>query len=507
MANHKENKSGFENQWKDAFENAEITPSANLWKNIDNQLTMQESGKYRKGFLFYRAVAAACIVCLLGLGYYVLQDNMEKGNRELATQAEQEIPAVLEPKPPTELALGEDSAPADMDEKAREGIGSPQTSTLDNALAQEQSDTPDSTHPGSADDKAKSAHQKTLAEHDRSYANARLILPQEQQDNTLLEDGNTALRIATLTESQKGNFALAYVSPSGPALIEEQEINWVKEVSTLYRVPQVVIDRKTGEQQPVFFAGLNLATNYFDPNFSAGGNRNFSALDAPNEFIEAGNLNQDYYAMSSRNTPANSGLENRPQLSLSYGADVGFMLTKHLSLESGLDYGRMNSRTQTSWVVEDFSQGQQIPLLASNAQRSELFNNRTQFTPQEQELTNSFAFLSVPLKLGYNLGFNRINFNLSSGVAANFFLNNRLSDDSGQLRTVNINASDDSPYRPVYYSGVVSGGVNYLIASNYALSVSPNYNFSLSALTADGNSFSSQPNAFGVDFGIRYNFR
>jgi hypothetical protein len=505
MANKQEHRSAFEDQWKDAFEDAELTPSAGLWKNIDNQLTMQESGKYRKGFLFYRAVAAACIVCLLGMGYYVLQDNMNKGTQELATQPGQEIPAPPEQRVPEDLALGEDSAQAsaDKDKKDEDNPDTLQEKASDHALAQEQTKSKARSSTGEIHH-----HQQIVPEDHHANANANIALSSQAVPHpSVIEDEHTAIAISTLPETQRENLILAYVSPMGPELIEAQESNGMKEVHTLYRVPQAVIDDQEREQNPEFFAGLNLATNYFDPNFSAGGNTNFADLGPANDFTEAGNLGQGYNTLDARNTPANSGLENKPQLSLSYGVDVGFMLTKHLSLESGLDYGRMNSLTQTSWIAEDFAQGERIPLLASNAMASAEYGSRTQVMPQDQELINSFAFLSVPLKLGYNLGFDRINFNLSSGVAANFFLNNRLSDESGQLQTVNIDASANSPYRSVYYSGIISGGVNYLIASSYALSVSPNYNFSLSTLTENGNSFSSQPNAFGIDFGIRYNFR
>lgn len=505
MANHKQdNHSAFEDQWKDAFEDVEITPSANLWKNIDNQLTMQESGKYRKGFFFYRTVAAACILCLLGLGYYVLQDSIDKGNQELVNQPVQEktSPSEQAKEAPQDLALEDDTVQPDADEKDTQNLNNAQKEVLDNAIAQEKA------NPDSGKHISEGESDQKLALKSRQM-NENATLSQDISSTSVIQNNNTSA-LTALSEAEKDRLVLAYVSPMGPMLTEEQESNWTYDIQSLYRVPQVIIKNRENEQNPGFFAGLNLATNYFDPNFSAGGNGSFASLSPNNDFAEVGNLAPDLYSASSRNTPANSGLENKPQLSLSYGVDVGFMLTKHLSLESGLDYGRMNSTTQTSWVAEDFGQGERIPVLASNVSllsRSANTFNSSQFTPQEQELTNSFAFLSVPLKLGYNLGFERINFNLSSGVAANFFLNNRLSDESGQLNTVNISASADSPYRSVYYSGVVSGGVNYLIASNYALSLSPNYNFSLSALTEDGNSFSSQPNAFGVDFGIRYNFR
>lgn len=503
MANM-EKRSDFEDQWRDAFEDAEISPSANLWKNIDNQLTMQENGKYRKGFIFYRAVAAACIVCLLALGYYVLQNNMGKSEQELANQsATQQQGQAPEQKANDGLALeNNNEAPEHVNEQQLPDRAS--QSTLNNTLAQENRN--ETEEAGQSSEQAKadiSVSHKQGIDAGTTQAHSPKNLALTHKDNARLTPG------AFGNHDLSNVLALSSISSMGPELTEIEVSDWTKDVVRLYSVPQVIVDDKGAKQKPEFFAGLNLATNYFDPNFSSGANSAFAhgLSPAADENYNVYNLDQGFSTLGTRSSPANSGLENKPRLSLSYGVDVGVMLTEHISLESGLDYGRMNTSTRTSWIAEDYAQGQRIPLLASNAQAEAAFSRRTQFSQQELELTNSFAFLSVPLKLGYNLGFERIHFNLSSGVAANFFLNNRLSDESGQLSTVNISANTNSPYRPVYYSGVVSGGVNYLIASNYAVSVSPNYNFSLSALTENGNNFSSQPNAFGVDFGLRYNFR
>jgi hypothetical protein len=490
MANMHEKRSAFEDQWRDAFEDAEITPSAGLWKNIDNTLTAQENGKYRKGFIFYRSLAAACVVCLLALGYYALQVSLDRQSETIGQDNRQE-----------------------------------QTSEQPENLAQQQMDTANEATGAAADTQGQKSDQPLAMQSSGQEGNKgdtaeRQALPTQKQES-IVASGNTAVEGRESSSSHMayqpseaaaaGNFAQtartaydhpSYLSALPPAMEAEKEADWIKEIDRLYRVPQVIVKEDEASAATTLFAGINLATNYFDPNFTQGNMPSFSSALSP---LAA---NSDYISESSRTASVNSGLENRPQLSVTYGVDFGLMLSKHLSLESGIDYGRLNSTTNTSWIAEDFGQGERIPLLVSNARNLGQYSNRTQFTTSQQELTNSFEILSVPLKIGYNLRFNRINLNLSSGFAANFFLNNRLSDETGQLETVNLSANSvSSPYRPLYYSAVVSGGVNYLITENYALSVAPTYNFALSDLTESGYNFSSQPNNFGIDFGIRYNFR
>jgi len=501
-----EKKSSFEEQWQEAFENVEMTPSEGLWKDIDSKLTIQENGKYRRGFIFYRSLAAACFLCLIGLGYYVLRDSLAENNTMLGQQREN-AEATTEP--------------ADLKDNKSGSLateGSPSTGGVQNDTGLTMG------APSPDQEVAESGRSAgTLAQSGQLPGNKALP---DTHNNTLPPNGSTTYSRPTEdqpvvafasnthqngTDSEIGsvmqqyseipNYLLAY----GPAHIQGNEPNqWLKATDRLYRVPQVVKKDESEERERSLFAGVNLATNYFDPNFNSGGGANFAAMDAS----PAVNRLESALAMDDYGTQANNnGLENRPQLSISYGVDVGMMLNKRLSLESGIDYGRMNSSTSTRLIAEDFTQGDRIPVLVSNAQEVQSYSSRTQFTPQEQQLTNSFDIISLPLKLGYNMRFNRLNVVLSSGVAANFFLNNRLSDRSGQLSTVNLSASSaGSPYRRLYYSAVVSGGLNYLLSEHYAVSVSPNYNFALSDLTQAGYNFSSQPNNFGIDFGIRYIF-
>jgi len=529
-------RSAFEEQWKDAFEGAEVTPSADLWKNIDNQLTMQENGKYRKGFIFYRAVAAACIICLLGLGYYTWQTDLETTEKGLVTQQEssQNQQATDTAEKDKALALKQSESAEDMGNTAAQDVD-PDLSEQPSLAYQKPAET--------TKEQGRTTGSQDLSAASSTFSGSELALSSNKQEEGLLsgrttssatseahgQNSNQKSQDATVDKALPQNklsmgntiaayaenladAALSYVSSLGPALSEEPLLSWAKDIDRLYRVPQSSSNEEREQERTRFFAGLNLATSYFDPNFSTSTNSTLEMASPDlspmyNFSGSGGELAKDHRTMEASSVPVESGLENTPQLSLSYGVDLGLMLGERLSLESGLDFGKLSSTTQTSWVVEDFQQGERIPLLATNVKASAEANTKTQYVSEKQQLTNSFSFLSIPLKLGYHLGGEKVKFNMSSGVAANFFLNNELSDQSGQLNTVNISSDGESPFRSVYYSGIVSGGVNYKLARHYALSLSPYYNFSLGSLTESGNNFSSQPNSFGLDFGLRYNFR
>ena len=510
MANMQDKRSAFEDQWRDAFDDAEMTPSAGLWKNIDNQLTQQENGKYRRGFIFYRSLAAACVVCLLALGYYVLQDSLQLNDSTLGQETPNAQPAGANENPASQAPGNEmNTAPQQDESLAQQAPGSSSTeekSTAASVVPEEGATEGQGPLAMSGEPESADTQKAEVRDNTRTTA-----YTQEEK----LSNSGTGANIPRMLAGVSGSTP-SFLAALGPATSEPKQSEWVKEVDKLYRVPQLFAEEEeeAPAQQGRLFAGVNLATNYFDPNFSQGGGGALFAANADAampEYLAA----DRQFAQSTLSTAesyntqnVSSGLENRPQLSISYGVDVGMMLSKHLSLESGIDYGQMNSNTSTTLVAEDFSRGQRIPLLVSTAQDVQNSSTRTRFTGREQQLTNTFEIISVPLKLGYNLQFNKLNINLSSGLAANFFLNNRLSDKSGQLSTVNLSAnSAGSPYKPLYYSAVFSGGLSYLLTRNYAISVAPNYNLALSNLTEGGYNFSSQPNNFGIDFGVRYIFQ
>ena len=58
----------FEASWKNAFEKAEISPSENVWTNIELDLEKARGGELKKRLLFYKMLAAACVVFAMAAG-------------------------------------------------------------------------------------------------------------------------------------------------------------------------------------------------------------------------------------------------------------------------------------------------------------------------------------------------------------------------------------------------------------------------------------------------------
>jgi hypothetical protein len=279
-------------------------------------------------------------------------------------------------------------------------------------------------------------------------------------------------------------------------------------VAAIYPIP-IMPKHKKDEFQPVFFAGLNLSTDYFNPNYDAQASQ---ASFAPNTFsyessgpiYNLAGAKADGLSIGSVSN-GNLGEENTAQLSFSYGANFGVALSKHWTIESGLAYSKYNTSSQTFAAFQGISADEAYPVSVANNSAE----NLRQFSSVRYEptqLTNTFDFVAVPVKIGYNLSFNRVSVVFGTGMAANFLLQNSISDDAGQLNEVTIRPDESSPFRKVYYSGILSSGIHYQLMEKYSFSITPSYNFSISSLTKSESNFMSQPYTFGIDFGIRYQF-
>lgn len=324
-----------------------------------------------------------------------------------------------------------------------------------------------------------------------------LIFPNEevsQREEELLSVNHRVGRLAALPPG-----ALALIPPT-----------WTDDVDKLFLVPQYRGKEVPSEQKPgtQFFAGLAMAPSLFDPNFQSQGAAALSVADAPTPESFSYALSDglaNTRSLSSNTVMVAEGLENQSSVSLSYGFDVGLTLGEHWSIESGLDYQNFQTVTQTQYTVVNLQSGERYPLLATNAVASQATAFNTTATGTNSEVDNQFQFVSVPLRVGYNLHFSKITLSINPGIAANLFLGNRIS--SQNFTSTTLNSDGGSPFNSQYISGLLSGGIYYQLLENYSLSFSPSYQFALSEFARTTAAFSSLPQSLGLKFGFRYNFQ
>ena len=517
----------WESQWREAFDGAEASPASHVWKNIESDLAIQESGKYRRGFQFYRAIAATLLLLIAGLSWYIVMHQGETNTSPLSNESGPTLPN--EPSVATvDEATNPPDEPSLSDDLVREGQNdsSPRAARLAPA---NQTATPNT---ASAQDSQAIQDQPTLAYQEsdnRSETEVTSASPGKSSSREPLDTSPSTADISGPTEVERSQSppydvyrlpaAVAGNQTAKPddriARVTAQGVAsplWVlpsslTETEKLYHVPQPsVVSRKKDERtRPSFFAGLALAPSYFDPQFQAAGGSNFNMLNSDGPSSAPTFLN--YQENDSRSAPlsSNVGIDNTPELSFTYGLDIGMRLSDHWVLESGIDYNRFSTTAETRWAVADVATGNRYAYVAanSNALRADLSPSLITSTP----INNAYEFIAVPMKVGYSLTVSKLRFTVSSGVAANFFLGNVISDAAQQLADYKLFSSDvNSPFNPWYLSGILSGGVNYNILGNYFLSLTPSYAFALTELTRQESAIISQPRSLGVSLGFQYQF-
>jgi hypothetical protein len=121
-------------------------------------------------------------------------------------------------------------------------------------------------------------------------------------------------------------------------------------------------------------------------------------------------------------------------------------------------------------------------------------------------INSSLQFLSVPLQAGYVLLNRSFAIQLNGGVSTDLFLQNTITPDNGSLDKVSNGRGDDSPYRPVNFSGLVGTEFSYRFADRYRLSLSPGVRYPFSSIYKSETGLQANPVTFDVGLRFRYIF-
>ena len=82
---------------------------------------------------------------------------------------------------------------------------------------------------------------------------------------------------------------------------------------------------------------------------------------------------------------------------------------------------------------------------------------------------------------------------MNTGVAADFFVKNTLTDQSGNLDRFSQGSGEDSPYRAISWAGLLGTELSYKVAKQYRVSVVPSMRYSLNSVLKSTSANSSNP--------------
>ncbi|MFM8913935.1 MAG: hypothetical protein ACKOE6_13635 [Flammeovirgaceae bacterium] len=492
----------FEDEWKDAFADAEGDVDQSVWVNIDSKLANAESGAMKKRVLFYQWLAAASVVLAMVAGGVLFMQNDAANETSLA----QGKPSATS----TADSSNRTSGTKDVSSAANSGLTAALPTATETNNATKKSSTSPSEHQNAQN--ARNAKKSTeLNSATRSAAPSKKLTHSSIGNNlgaTNKNDiGRNRLNANVPPEVDADPVAEAAIPPRatempGPeTIISNQAVLPTKNIAATVDTtaviespikiaqikstpePTTTVDKKV-ETSENWWASLNGSAG----SYTTGGN----ATSSPALQSSAG-------ALGFQN--ASSGTSGtRVGTAFSYGINVGKRIAPRWVIMSGIGYMTQSINYNSNSAVFSSAQAQ---VYIADITRSAASPS---VSVASYELTSVNEFVTIPLQAGYLLMNRKVGVQLNAGVASDLFLRNTLSDPAGQLSTSSQSAGDASTYKTVNWTGLVGTELSYKISSHYRIAVIPGMRYSFDSILKSNVSGSITPLIWDVGFRFKYVF-
>lgn len=512
-------RSNFENEWKDTFEGVELTPSTSVWSNVRAELATNQASQQGKRVVYWRWMAAASIVLLIivGIGSFYSYQIM-RGDYQMLTHKEelllQNIALLEEEKCKTDeqvLGIGQSASFALTTDK--------NTPILDNE--------------GYISDSLKTSTQLAVNDESSDEQDAiknKEIFPLLNVDelgsssfelakNSRSEEGNSDKNETSLFDASNSHFedkTSAMTSEGLEASRPNKETNGDVfenldriDVGLLAEVENDIQPKKVPDMMEIIkmqhskkqnfremWAGLSVGGGSFESNINRGESDLVALSDNQVELFSG-----DGQSTLSNAQNVNQSNVESPAFSYAISADFGKQVGRRTYVQGGVEYNRYSSGATSNLVTNNSNNDPQAFLRYEN---SNAFNKGALTLTEPYQLTNNYEYVAIPLKFGYQVLNRKIGVSLSSGVSTNFFLKNTLKDKSGEINDVKVGNGEESPYKPMNFSGLFGAEISYQWNEHYQFAIVPDYRFSLNGLTKSDAFFQSNPTALFLGFRFKY---
>lgn len=481
----------FDKYWEEVFQDAEMTPSDNVWNKIDSNLSKEEAGYFKRKAFMFKLLAAASIVFALSVGLFSLNYYIQEegGSSVVLSDAQENL----------------DTGTERLNPESRVSI--PQDNDATISLSESSVEFSDSGTDGEESVRVLSRSTEKPGNINRTKERSTDFIASPALVSAALVEQNE-ITPSELTGSGGNNVLALQLNALQPLDLQYDGIGGLAfEIDHIYLIP--IMPRGASkikrESDPgILTASLDFSAGSFSPNFEQGASSFASPAgaafaDSRSELAAFNTANKDFLLMR------NSGKETKSQLALSYGVNVGFKITNRFLLQTGIAYRKANTTTTTNGYIENPDNNTRIPIVATYNYQFEGLSS-VNFMEQT-DLNNQYEFASIPLRLGYMVLDRKINVTLLAGMSSEFFINNTIEDRSNFLQTLSSSDAADTPYNNVYFNSSFGTMIGYKFAGNYMMTVEPGYRMALSSFTKDNFYLDSFPSSFMLSFGLAYNFK
>lgn len=528
----------FEDSFKEAFQQAEVNPSENVWTNIELDLEKAEGDKMKRRLIFFKMLAAASVIFAMtvaGIGYFALRDPQRDN---LAQQPGPNVPAgeqddnkvTIDEKEKSNLPKDVEERKALADASSSSGNQSANSNSTENSRAAS----------------PQSPSSRTLSETENGIngqsgnAEERVSRDSDAVVKKRWETGNQVADIKANTVGvPDAGQAAAPSRTSSPNSDNQQNINTVSTVNDASTLVQkkVVAASKHERKLPLFYEpkqpALQFPQSTADPGmlllakldaeqkqlaredksqkknnteklwtsvgFAAG------AFDSNNPSVSPVYSNS-VYSLNASNAAAKQSKASGT--TYSFGLSVGTRLSERWVLQGGFSYLTQTSDYTANGVIvgNNFEAPKAESLNAFNSQLADVSAQTRVAQTYPYNVNNNVRFVSLPIQAGYLVINRKFGLQVNAGVATDLFLQNTITPDGGGLSKTTQGRGDDSPYRSLNFSGLMGTELSYKLGYRYRVSLNPGVRYPFSSVYKSNTGVDATPLTFDVGLRFRYIF-
>ncbi len=473
----------FEENWKEAFDGAELTPPDRIWTNLELDLAEGDNERMKKRVVFYQRMAAALVLVSASLGFYVWTTLNNEAEQTLATN-----PVVVEGDKASKEVVKEEMALSDnpnttitkTDDVGNQANGSSQTTVVKSTT---------------------STTTATRKEADR-------VNTQKVTNHEVLSEGAPMLAVADdqqqqqppLAGEEKSESLVSHPENEGLALNKQEaeelvaqtapmtEEEALKVLQPFLEVKEEKKEKRTSARETLWLA-MGAAAGSYNPSAGPTAGMADQALNAP--------------AFSSADQRSGQTNRNEVGSAFSVGVTMGKKLSDRWVVQSGLNY--VNQQIDYSSNLLAFTSANKAQLYTPEYATTAGITNDGNFsaltTTDPYTINSVIELISIPVQAGYLIVDKKVGWQVNGGFSSDLFLRNTLVDESGQVEKFSQGAGEESPYRTVSWSGLLNTELSYRLGDQYRFSLVPGLRYALNSVLKDGT---STPLILDMGFRFRY---
>jgi hypothetical protein len=488
-------KGKFEDKWKDAFRDGEISPSENVWTNIELDLERDESGGIKRKLLFYQSLAAASVIFALAVGgttLYFFRSQTDARIPQVA-QLKNEKPVINKESSETTTAMIDADQDITIDQKA--DLQNPEQhnrATIKSSHNNQLKKVRRSYHPTSINQLAQQNGESIIKENKiLSVDEPEVQIYNRIEDIAIQNDMQVTLNAANL--------------PSLKAL----PVNAFKteEISTEEAGDPVALMLAKLDQREKEIGKPDQKKKRKDENLWTSVGVAAGSFNSSGSHVSPGTANAAIQTNSSIATKEAKASGS----AYTVGVNMGKKISNRWIVQGGVNYLAQQSvyTAQTAVTNSEFASFRPESINELNKLNQgdvKATESNKVVTTAPYNVNNNVRYLSVPIQAGYMLVNKKFGFQFNAGLSTDLFLNNTKTAQGQTLDRINQGIADDSPYRSMNFSGLVGSELSYKFSSHYRVALNPGVHYPLNSVYKTNIGVQSAPLTFDVGLRFRYIF-